>query len=169
MDKVIQPLMRVAAFAGLTRQQLSEIARHAQKLKFLAGDVITRAGDAGDGAFVVASGPAERIGAGQKGESVAAGSLIGEMAMLIEHDYRSTVIARDWVFCLKITRAGLHAQMREDPALVEHFQRRVSDRLIKMAEDLRRIDGILASEASDRARAAPAAASQKSFRRSVDR
>jgi signal-transduction protein with cAMP-binding, CBS, and nucleotidyltransferase domain len=149
MDKIIAPLMRVAAFQGLTRQQFQGIARHAIKLKFLRGDVITKAGSPGNGAFVIASGPAECLATSADGsnEAVVPGTLIGEMAMLIEHDYQATVIARDWVFCLKITRAGMHEQMREDPSLAEHFQRRVTERLLQVAEDLRRIDGILAAQA----------------------
>jgi CRP-like cAMP-binding protein len=156
MDKVVAPLTRVAAFDGLTREQIGDIARHAQKLKFLRGDVITRAGAPGDGAFVIASGPAECIAASPEGQSemLAPGALVGEMAMLIEHDYQATVVARDWVFCLKITRAAMHAQMRADPALAEHFQRRVTERLLQVADELRRIDAILASQG---AAATPAA------------
>jgi CRP/FNR family transcriptional regulator, cyclic AMP receptor protein len=148
MDKVVAPLMRVAAFQGLTQQQFQGIARHAKKLKFLRGDVITKAGSPGDGAFVIASGPAECMATSPNGsnEAVGWGTLIGEMAMLIEHDYQATVVARDWVLCLKITRAAMHAQMREDPSLAEHFQRRVTDRLLQVAEDLRRIDSILAAQ-----------------------
>jgi CRP-like cAMP-binding protein len=148
MDKVIAPLMRVAAFQGLTRQQFEGIAQHAIKLKFLRGDVITKAGAPGDGAFVIASGPAECVATAADGsnEAVVPGALIGEMAMLIEHDYLATVVARDWVLCLKITRAALHEQMREDPSLAEHFQRRVTERLLQVAEDLRRIDSILAAQ-----------------------
>ena len=47
-------------------------------------------------------------------ELIAPGSLIGEMAMLVEHDYGSTVVARDRVLCLKLMRAELYAQMQED-------------------------------------------------------
>jgi len=140
MDKVVAPLMRVAAFKGLTSEQFRDIARHAKKLKFLRGDVITRVGTPGDGAFVIASGPAECVA-----------SPDGQNEMLV---------ARDWVFCLKITRAAMHAQMRADPSLAEHFQRRVTARLLQVAEELRRIDGILATRdaATPSAAAAPTAA-----------
>ena len=50
--------------------------------------------------------------------------------MLIEHDYGSTVVARDRVLCLKILRAAMHAQMLEDPTLAEHFERRMRERLL---------------------------------------
>jgi len=148
MEKIIAPLLTVAEFSGLTPLQLGEIARHAQKLKFLRGDIITQAGSAGDGAFVIASGPAERLkeASEETDEVLAPGTLIGEMAMLIEHDYRSTVVARDWVFCLKITRAAMHAQMQEDPSLAEYFQRRVTERMLKLSDELRQIDSLLAAQ-----------------------
>ena len=147
MDKVVAPLMRVAAFKGLTSEQFRDIARHAKKLKFLRGDVITRVGTPGDGAFVIASGPAECVASpdGQN-EMLAPGALVGEMAMLIEHDYQATVVARDWVFCLKITRAAMHEQMQEDPSLAEYFQRRVTERMLKLSSDLRQIDSLLAAQ-----------------------
>jgi CRP-like cAMP-binding protein len=155
IDKVMAPLTRVEAFRGLTEGQLQELARHAKKLKFLRGDVITRAGSPGDGALIIASGPAEReANRNAPAEIVPPGSLIGEMAMLIPHDYTVTVLARDWVYCLKITRAALHAQMSADPSLAEHFRQRVTARMMRFAEDLRRIDRLLAAQgahAADRA------------------
>jgi signal-transduction protein with cAMP-binding, CBS, and nucleotidyltransferase domain len=67
------------------------------------------------------------------------------MAMLVEHEYRATVVARDRVLCLKITRAAVRAQMLEDAALARHFERRLTERLTRVAEDLRQIDDILAA------------------------
>jgi len=147
-DKVIAALVNVPAFAALKPLQITEIARQTKRLKFQRGDIITRNGQAGDGAYVIVSGPAERVlgrGPGAESETVEPGSMIGEMAMLVEHAYGSTVVARDWVYCLKITREAMHAQMLEDPSLTEHFQRRITDRLLRMMEELRQIDGIVAA------------------------
>ena len=73
-------------------------------------------------------------------ENVAPGSLVGEMAMLIEHEYTSTIVAGDRVFCLKILRSALHAQMLADASLAQHFHDRVTEQLVRTAEELRRID-----------------------------
>jgi CRP-like cAMP-binding protein len=78
-------------------------------------------------------------------EIVVPGSLIGELAMLVEHDYASTIVARGRVFCLKLIRTEMHAQMREDAALTEHFRDRMTERLLQTAEELRRIDDALAA------------------------
>jgi len=148
MDKLVAPLLRVPLFVGLRPLQLTELARQAERVKFHRGHVITEAGRSGDAAFLIASGAAGRIEpAGSDGEvePIEPGSLVGEMAMLVEHVYRATVIACDRVLCLKITRAAVHAQMAEDAALARHFERRIRERLARVAKDLRQIDGVLAA------------------------
>ena len=76
------------------------------------------------------------------------GSLIGEMAMLVEHDYGSTVVARDRVLCLKLMRAELYAQMQEDAGLSEHFRNHMTERLMRTADELRRIEDALAARSA---------------------
>jgi CRP-like cAMP-binding protein len=146
IDDPVTPLSRVALFAGLTRLQLDELAERAEKLRFHAGDTLVKAGQAGDGAYLLVSGLVECITGPDPSsapERVEPGSLIGEMAMLIEHNYGSTFIARERAFCLKLTRAAVHAQMLEDASLIEHFQRRITERLQHTRAELRRIEGAL--------------------------
>jgi signal-transduction protein with cAMP-binding, CBS, and nucleotidyltransferase domain len=142
IERVVAPLQRLPLFAGLKAEQVAEIGRVAERLRFNAGDVITQAGAAGDGAFLVVSGVAVR--SGQPGVAIEEGSLIGEMAMLTEHDYGSTIVARDRVLCLKIGRAALHALMLTDPSIAEHLEQQIAERLARMAETLREIDAKLA-------------------------
>ena len=160
IDRLVAPLLRVPLFAGLKPLQLTELARQAERVKFRHGDVITKAGEPGDGAYLIVSGLAEHVEPPDEAAAgpIEPGSLIGEMAMLVEHAYRATVIARDRVLCLKITRAAVRAQMLEDAALARHFERRISERLSRVADDLRRIDGILAACGSDAPQPEPAPA-----------
>ena len=82
--------------------------------------------------------------AGRPRQPVEPGSLVGEMAMLIEHDYRITVVACSSIRALKITRAQMQAHMLAAPSLAEHFVGRISSRLSRVAVELRRIDQMLA-------------------------
>lgn len=148
MDRLVAPLLRVPLFVGLRPLQITELARQAERVKFRRGDIITEAGKPGEAAFLIVSGPADRVvrpGFAGTAEPIEPGSLVGEMAMLVQHDYRATVIARDRVLCLRITRAAVHAQMQEDAALARHFERRIRERLVRVAADLRQIDSILAA------------------------
>ena len=108
-NQIVEALRQVAIFQGLQPAQLAELARHTERIKFAAGDAITRAGEAGSGAYLLVSGAAERLpepGVLEPPEALAPGSLIGQLAMLIEHAYGSSIVARERVFCLKITRAA---------------------------------------------------------------
>jgi hypothetical protein len=40
----------------------------------------------------------------------------------------------------------MHEQMQEDPSLAEYFQRRVTERMLKLSSDLRQIDSLLAAQ-----------------------
>jgi CRP-like cAMP-binding protein len=141
---IVDTLQQAAIFQGLRPAQLAALARHAERMKFAPGDIITRAGDAGDGAYLLVAGSAERVAdPGDRAEAVPPGSLIGQLAMLIEHRYGSTVVARERVLCLKITRPGLQAQMVTDPSLAQHLERHVTQRLVAVAQRLRAIDTLL--------------------------
>ncbi len=147
MDALIAPVRRVALFQGLRPIQITEIARRAERIVFGQGDLITEAGVDGDATFIIISGLAERVSGLQRGEvpePVAPGSLIAEMAMLVPHEYGATVIARGPVRALKITREDLREQMLADPSLAEHLMHQIAGRLTKVAEELRRLDKVLA-------------------------
>lgn len=146
VDRITTPLQRVALFASLKPQQLEEIAQRAEKIRFRAGDVITHRGATADGAFIIVSGQAECLDGSTAGEreSIDEGSIIGEMAMLIDQEYRSTVVARDRVLCLKINRNALVQQMLEDPTVADGLHDEMSKRLMRTAEELRKIDSMLA-------------------------
>jgi CRP-like cAMP-binding protein len=79
---------------------------------------------------------------------VPTGALLGEMAMLIETEYSSTVVARTAVRALRLTRAGLHAQMAEDAELAEHFVLAIAGRLRHLALELREVDATLSESSS---------------------
>lgn len=159
LDRVLTPLQRVSLFASLRPEQVEEIAQNAEKLRFRAGDVITHAGAAADGAYLIVSGQAERLQEGDTMErnAIEPGSLIGEMAMLIEHEYRSTVVARDRVLCLKINRSALMAQMLADPSVADGLHDQMSRRLMHTADQLRQIDQNLANIWPDMPPGQPAA------------
>jgi CRP-like cAMP-binding protein len=151
MDNLVAPLLRLPIFNGLKPLQLSEIVQRAERLEFWPSDLITEAGEPGDGAYLIVTGPADRVAGPDLSaalapgpEAVVPGSLIGEMAMLVEVDYGSTVVARDRVYCLKLARSAMHDQMLEDISLAEHFRQKLTERLLQTAADLRRIDQALA-------------------------
>jgi len=153
IDTAVSLLQRIPIFARLNPMQIAEIARRAEKAKFRSRECITEAGASGDAAYLLVSGHAERVAAPE--QALPPGSLIGELAMLVEHNYGATIVAKGRVHCLKITRSALHEQMLADPSLAEMLSQHISERLRKAANGLMRIDHLLAkSEAVSSRRAA---------------
>ena len=72
-----------------------------------------------------------------------AGALLAEMCMLIEQEHGVTVVARSPVLAIKILRTTMHELMLDDPALASHFTHRISRRLARVADELRRIEGAM--------------------------
>ena len=143
VDPLVAPLLGVELFQGLKPLQITEIARNAERMVFRKGEAITEAGKAGDAAFLIVAGAAAWIGTGvggDAGETVEIGSLIGEMAMLIEYTYGATIVAAGPVRCLKINRETMHRLMLDDRSLAQHFSSKITLRLNRVAKQLRSID-----------------------------
>ena len=146
VDKVITPMLRVPIFCGLKPLQLTEIARQAERMAFRAGSTITEAGSLGDGAYLIVSGDAVRMPElrSDEPEPIEPGSLIGEIAMFVDHAYGATVVAKGRVHCLKILRSALYEQMQADPSLADHLSSALAARLTRVALEMRKIDQLLA-------------------------
>ncbi len=145
-DALVAPLKDVPIFQGLQLHQLAMIARAGERMVYKAGDVIIREGTAGDAAVLVVSGDSARIEGPVRitgEELVPQHALIGEMAMLVESQYGSTVVAKGQVRALKFTRAALYELMARDASLAEHFVAKLAARLQHLATELRSIDQAL--------------------------
>jgi CRP-like cAMP-binding protein len=148
MDALVKPLLRLPLFQGLKPLQLTEIVRRAGRVIYKPGDVLIEEDQPGDCAIIIVSGEAVRLVDDENGvpaESIAEGSMIAELAMLVETVHSATIVARTPIKALKISREEMHAQMAEDSMLAEHMLARISLRLKTLAAEVRAIDESLAA------------------------
>lgn len=145
IDALVKPLLAVELFRGLRPLQVTEIARRAFRTVYKPGDTIIAAGTEGDAAVLIVSGEAVRVEGPDcaTGQPLTVGTLLGEMAMLIETEHTSTVVAKTAVRALRIARSEMHEQMADDHVLADHFVSRIAERLGRIADELRQIDGTL--------------------------
>ncbi|MEL7048723.1 MAG: cyclic nucleotide-binding domain-containing protein [Pseudomonadota bacterium] len=143
INSLVQPLRNIALFQGLRPLQITEIARRSERIVYRPGQTLIREDELGDAAILVIAGDAVRVdgphGADQP-EVVPIGALVGELAMLVEIQHSSTVIARGQVRALRITREEMHRQMQEDPAVAEHFLGQLSQRLHNVSDQFKKLD-----------------------------
>jgi CRP-like cAMP-binding protein len=147
LDRNIELLEHVPLLTGLTHAQLTAIADCASKAFFQTGETIIAEGESGDAAYIILTGKAVCSVPGRERsmpEDLWPGTLIGELAMLVDMVHPVTVVAVERVRALVISREAFHQGMEADPAIAQHVSERLLVRLHGLAEDLRTIDERLA-------------------------
>lgn len=142
-DTLVSALRHVELFDGLSGTQLEAIARAAERIVFKPGAIIIEDGEPGDAAYLLVGGEAVRLSSPvdpHSVENLPRGTMIGEMAMLIEVDHSSTVAALDQVRAMKLSRGSMHALMLADPTLADHLVTRIASRLHGVLSELAEID-----------------------------
>ena len=139
---LVVPFLRSPIFQGLSTAQLEAVARACEKMTKSAGQAIVTKGAVGDAAYLIVSGGARIVRdefSAEERATLTPGTLIGEMAMLIETAYGATVVALEPVRLFKIGRPALHQLMCEDRGITEHFLSKINARLVEFTSALHRI------------------------------
>jgi CRP-like cAMP-binding protein len=143
VDDVVVPLLSARIFTGLAPAQLKALALEAEVVTFRRGETIIKAYQEGDGAFLIGSGAVIEepdAGEGEPSQEFGSGTMIGEMAMLVETLHSATIIARTPVRALKFRRESLYALMAKDESLSGHFVDKMRERLVETANKLRDVE-----------------------------
>jgi len=143
IDALVKPLLPLPLFRGLTEAQLREISRRAERIVYRPGDMIAAENTESSGAIVIVSGDCIRLEGKSKetrGELLPEGSMITELAMLVEVVHSATIVAQTQVKALSLPRERMHELMQRDPALAAHFSSLMIKRLREIADELSAID-----------------------------
>jgi CRP/FNR family transcriptional regulator, cyclic AMP receptor protein len=137
----------VPIFDGLSEDQRHAVLERCEEVSFEPGATLFMVDTAGDSAFFILSGAVVVKGAdpARDPQEASGGSLLGELAMLVDVTYNATATAKDCVSALSIRRKALHEVMDSDPAIAEHFSRKLVNRLLGLADDLKVIDAKFAA------------------------
>ncbi len=116
-------LRNVPLFAGLPTADLARLRSVAQEVRLAPGAVLFQEGDAGDRAFVIASGEVEIVKASEGREVLLAvrtpGEVIGEMALLEETPRTATVRARSDAVLLALGKEQFDALLTTSHAATQ--------------------------------------------------
>jgi CRP-like cAMP-binding protein len=146
IDALINPLLALPLFRGLTPSQLTELVHCAERIIYRPGDALITESQPSDAAIVVISGSCFRVdddgdpSQKSRGETVPEGAMIAELAMFVELDHTTTIIAKEPVKALRFSRPKILELMESDPELARHFSACIAARLKLLANDLKAID-----------------------------
>lgn len=144
-DSRIRLLEHLPLFEGLTPRQLAAIVDIARKAFFEPGDSLIRANRSGDTAFVIMTGLARCLApTGATISQVGPGTLVGELAILVETTHSFTVEAMERLRALAIHRQALQRVMKQDTLIASTISDNLVLRLRAVARELRTVDALLA-------------------------
>lgn len=133
MERVLL-LRRVPLLADLTPTELQSVAVIATEQDFMAGDVICEQGEIGNEMYVIVSGEARVLAAGNDGveKEIArrvAGEVVGEMSLISGDTRMASVIATNDVRALCLDRLNFESLLRERPEVSLAVMRELCKRL----------------------------------------
>ena len=131
-DDGLTRLRALPIFAGLGDEGLRRVQGLAVELEVPAGEVLTRASDAGDGMFVIEEGTVVVESPGTDVIELGPGEFVGELALLVPDAVRSAwVRAKTDVRCLSIDRADFEQLLEDEPRIALAMLPVVARRLLR--------------------------------------
>ncbi len=148
-NDVCAAVREIPLLSGLTGQQIIAIAARAERLVYDAGDVIVRDGAICDAAVVIVEGEAICTDgvANAVAEAIGPGAVLSEMAMVVDIEASSTVVARTRIKALRLNQTDIIDVLSNDRAMSECLIAEVSQRLREASEGLRAIEAELGDTA----------------------
>lgn len=140
INALIVPLLGVSLFKDLKPLQLKALALNAERSVFEPGETLIERGQFGTAAYLIIHGSVavtDNMDATLESKSFSPGTLIGEMAMLVETEHFSTVTVGETVRVLAFHRSTMHRLMQEDQELAAHFAEQIRLRLSEFGSALR--------------------------------
>lgn len=126
----IEVLSGVPLFAGLSKRELTGLARRVRETEFVPGEHILLDGETADECFVLLDGKATVRRNGKKIAEVAKGDVVGEMSLVTDLRRSAGVRADTFVPALRIGRSDFTAIMDEYPQVAVKVLKTIADRLV---------------------------------------
>jgi len=131
MTGVEDAIAKVPMFAHLPGKERKHLAASFKERVFPAGTVISEAGEAGVGFFIIDSGSASVVVGGKLRRTLASGDFFGEMALIEDWVRTATVTADSELRCYGLTAWDFRPMVESHPdvawALLVTMARRIRE------------------------------------------
>ncbi len=134
-DTKVQALKRAPLFEGLSRKDLTTLARVSEDLEVEPGTVLCREGEIGQEFFVIVDGKVKVTRKGRRIATRGTGDFVGEIALLEEIPRTATVTADTPVRFFVLTRKDFRHLLDENPGVERKVLRALARRLAETSSD----------------------------------
>lgn len=130
----VEALKRAPLFEGLSKKELTEIARVTDDLRVESGTVLCREGRLGREFFVIVDGEAEVTKGGKHLATRRGGEFFGEIALLTTTKRTATVTATTPLRCFILTRGDFRRVLDDNPRVHRKVLETLAERLLSYSE-----------------------------------
>jgi CRP/FNR family cyclic AMP-dependent transcriptional regulator len=134
-DTKVKALKRAPLFEGLSKKELTQLARVTEDLELRQGQVLCKEGEIGHEFFVIVEGKAEVTRKGKKITQRGGGEFIGEIALVEEVPRTATVTAKTPMRAFVLTNTDFHHLLEENPQVQNKVLRALARRVAELSED----------------------------------
>lgn len=134
-DTKVQALKRAPLFEGLSRKELTDLARVSEDLEMEPGKVLCKEGEIGREFFVIVDGDVTVTRNGRRVASRGGGDFVGEIALLEDIPRTATVTAETPVRLFVLTRQDFRHLLDRHPGVERKVLRALARRLAEFSSD----------------------------------
>jgi CRP/FNR family transcriptional regulator, cyclic AMP receptor protein len=134
-DTKVAALKRAPLFEGLSKKELTQLARVSEDMEIEPGTVLTKEGEIGHEFFVIVDGEVEVKRKGRSLGSRGDGDFLGEIALLQETPRTATVTAKTPLRVFVLTSKDFKHLVEGHPNVERKVMQALARRVADLAED----------------------------------
>jgi CRP/FNR family transcriptional regulator, cyclic AMP receptor protein len=134
-DTKVQALKRAPLFEGLSRKELTQLARVSEDMEIPQGTALTKEGEIGHEFFVIIEGETQVKRKGRSLGTRGAGDFIGEIALLEQVPRTATVTAKTDLRVFVLTSKDFHHLLEENRTVERKVLRTLAKRVADLSKD----------------------------------
>jgi CRP-like cAMP-binding protein len=134
-DTKVAALKRAPLFDGLSRKELTQLARVSEDLDVPAGTALCTEGETGHEFFVIVDGQVEVTRNGRRVTMRGGGEFVGEIALLEKTSRTATVKAKTPLRVFVLTRKDFRALLDSNPGVERKVLMALARRVVELSKD----------------------------------
>jgi CRP/FNR family cyclic AMP-dependent transcriptional regulator len=134
-DTKVEALRRAPLFEGLSKKELTQLARVSEDMEIPEGTVLCREGEIGHEFFVIVDGETDVTKNGKRVAKRGGGDFIGEIALVEQAPRTATVTAKTPLRVFVLTSKDFHHLLEENPKVQGKVMRALARRVAELSGD----------------------------------
>jgi CRP/FNR family transcriptional regulator, cyclic AMP receptor protein len=134
-DTKVEALKRAPLFEGLSKKELTQLARVSEDMEIPEGTTLTKEGEIGHEFFVIVEGETQVKRKGRSLGARGAGDFIGEIALLEQVPRTATVTAKTDLRVFVLTSKDFHHLLEENRNVERKVLRTLAKRVAELSKD----------------------------------